>query len=193
MGVLIPLKFLDETKYWKVALHSFGLHLMQKQNLCPKSSSHPAVIHISYKNLFSQSKKHKAQDISKLPLNMFEEENMLYIDDRKSYSAKSLVESFESQVTNIIEKNPNTWCGIPVKFNENGNFILIGQFDMDGNDYEDTISSYDHILMAKYITTFITTLYLGKKIFIPLNPRKMNFLSQRLKSCRSFHQILNML
>ena len=113
----IPLKFLDETKYWKVALHSFGLHLMQKQNLCPKSSSHPAVIHISYKKLFSQSEKHKAQDISKLPLNMFEEENMIFIDGRKSYSAKSLVESFKSQVTNIIEKNPNKWCGIPVKFN----------------------------------------------------------------------------
>ena len=74
---------------------------------------------------------------------MFEEENMFFIDDRKSYSAKSLVESFKSQVTNIIEKNPNKWCGIPVKFNENGNFILIGQFDMDGNDYEETISSYD--------------------------------------------------
>ena len=77
---------------------------MQKQNPCPKSSSHPAVIHISNKDLFSQSKKHKEQDISKLPLNMFEEENMIFIDGRKSYSAKSLVESFKSQVTNIIEK-----------------------------------------------------------------------------------------
>ena len=117
------------------------------------------------------------------------------------------------------------WCGIPFKFNENGNFILIGQFDMDGNDYEDTISSYDedeknerrsfvflneyfkkgldlqhgsHTFRKTYIDGemyyyLITTLYLGKKIFIPLNPTKMNFLSQRLKSCRSFHQILNML
>ena len=42
-----------------------------------------------------------------------------------------------------MKKNPNTWCGIPVKFNENGNFILIGLFDLDGNDYEETISSYD--------------------------------------------------
>ena len=74
---------------------------------------------------------------------MFEEQNMLYIDHRKSYSAKSLVESFKFQVTNILKKNPNEWCGIPVNFNENGNFILIGQFDMDGKDYEDTISSYD--------------------------------------------------
>ena len=139
----IPLKFLDETKHWKVALHSFGLHVMQKQNLCPKSSSHPAVIHIALKDLYSQSSKHKQQDISKLPLYMFREENMIFIDGRKSYSAKSLVESFESQVTNVIKTNPNKWCGMPVKFNENGNFIMIGQFDMNGNDYEETISSYD--------------------------------------------------
>ena len=65
-------------------------------------------------------------------------------------------------------------------------FVFLNEYFKKGLDLQHGSHTHleRHILMAKYITTFITALYLGKKIFIPLNPRKMNFLSQRLKSCR---------
>ena len=102
----IPLKYLDENKTWFVALHSCGLHLNVKQTLCPKSKHHPSLMHITWKDYSASVLEHSVDDVSKLPLGMFEDRHKLFIDREKSYSPESLVKEIEVVGTILPEYSP---------------------------------------------------------------------------------------
>ena len=131
----IPSNFLEEHKKWKVAVHSFGFHLLLRQRLCSQFESHPAIIQVTKKEFEAASKKHDVKNIEKLPLIMFNRSNMLFVEDGKSYSSKTLMEHFESQLNQLDEAK-----GIPLKYDEDDDCIMLGHFDQDGGDFQNTIS-----------------------------------------------------
>ena len=90
----IPPNFLDRHKSWKVALHSFGLHLELKQALSPKYENFPSLIQITFKDFEALVSKYNVASTEDLSLNMFESALKFYIDRQKSYTSKSLVEDF---------------------------------------------------------------------------------------------------
>ena len=136
----IPLKYLDENKTWFVALHSCGLHLNVKQTLCPKSKHHPSLMHITWKDYSASVLEHSVDDVSKLPLGMFEDRHKLFIDREKSYSPESLVKEIEREAKINMRKSGGDWNGFPLKYDRALGIIVVGQFESNGEDSETRIS-----------------------------------------------------
>lgn len=136
----IPPNFLDRHKSWKVALHSFGLHLELKQALSPKYENFPSLIQITFKDFEALVSKYNVASTEDLSLNMFESALKFYIDRQKSYTSKSLVEDFKLQQgqNNLYESSD--FQSTPLIYEEDSDQIAFGQFEIDGRDSEERIS-----------------------------------------------------
>ena len=112
----IPYNFLPENKNWKVAIHSFGLHLMLKQTLAPKYENFPSLIQITFQDFQALSSKFKVSDVNKLLIPMFESGLKFYIDREKSYTSKSLVDDFEMQRNSYKRYKTNDSSSMPIRY-----------------------------------------------------------------------------
>ena len=151
----IPLNFLKTHKSWKVALHSCGLHLNLKQKLCPKYESHPALIHITYKDLSAALQRFEISDMQKLPLDMFEKSQKLFLDNGRHYSAKTVVQHLQNQTVLHLNNNEAIWFGIPLKYDRNLDCVQFGQFETSGEDSEKRISNYSSENEKTQARTFV--------------------------------------
>ena len=134
----IPFNFLKPHKSWKVALHSCAIHLNLKQKLCPKRSSYPSLIHMTYKDFSAAIKWHGIDNLQKLKIEMFHQSNKLFLDSEMSYTAKSLVQHLQDQT--MLHANSGWFFGIPVKYDSELNCVRLGQFETNGEDSENRIS-----------------------------------------------------
>ena len=133
----IPFNFLKPHKPWKVALHSCAIHLNLKQKLCPKRSSYPSLIHMTYKDFSAAIKWHGIDNLQKLKIEMFHQSNKLFLDSEMSYTAKSLVQHLQDQT--MLHANSGWFFGIPVKYDSELNCVRLGQFETNGEDSENRI------------------------------------------------------
>ena len=150
----IPHNFLRGNNNWKVALHSFGLHLMLKQTLAPKYENFPSIIQITFNDFQALTSKFKVSDVNKLSISMFESGLKFYIDGKKSYSSKSLVDDFKLQRNLYKRYKTNNSSSVPIKYDVDSDCITFGQFDNDGKDSEERISKLP-ILEGRGSRTFV--------------------------------------
>ena len=136
----IPDNFLQQHKNWKVALHSFGLHLLVKQPLSPKYENFPSLIQITFKDLEALSLKYQVHGIEDLSLHMFESALKLYIDRNKQYTVKNLADDFLLQTRQNNLYNSSNFQSIPLSYKEDSDTIAFGQFEFNGVDSEERIS-----------------------------------------------------
>ena len=136
----IPQNYLDQYLNWKVALHSFGLHLQLKQSLSPKYENFPSLIQITFKDFEALIIKHQVSDLNELSIHMFQSALKLYINRQRSYTSKSLAYDLQVQTTqNLLYKSGNL-LSMPLIYQEDSNCIAFGQFEFNGNDSEERIS-----------------------------------------------------
>ena len=124
----IPPNFLDSHKSWKVAIHSFGMHLELKQTLSPRYENFPCLIQLTFKDLEALISKYKVKSVEDLSLSMFESTLKFYIDRKKSYTSKSIVEDFKLQAAHNSVYFKNEFQSLPFIYEENSDKIAFGQF-----------------------------------------------------------------
>ena len=135
----IPPNFLDQHKSWKVAVHSCGLHMMLKQPISPKYENHPSLIQITFENLNNIIVKHGLVGMEKFQLSMFEDSLKLFVDREKSYTSKTLAEDLVAQAA-LDKIHHKRFDGIPLKYDQQTQNILFGQFESNGKDSNERIS-----------------------------------------------------
>ena len=135
----IPPNILDQHKSWKVAVHSCGLHMMLKQPISPKYENHPSLIQITFENLNNIIVKHDLVGMEKFQLSMFEDSLKLFVDREKSYTSKTLAEDLVAQAA-LDKIHHKRFDGIPLKYDEQTQNILFGQFESNGKDSNERIS-----------------------------------------------------
>ena len=135
----IPPNFLDTGKYWKVAINSIGIHFLLKQSLSPKYENFPCLIQITYSDFRAILLKYNIITIKNFSLTMFDSALKLYIDRNKSYTSQSLVNDFQLQIQALYHKNE--FQSMPLKYEQDSNSIVFGQFESDGSDSEERISN----------------------------------------------------
>ena len=136
----IPTNFLNQYKSWKVAVHSCGMHMMLKQPISPRYENLPSVIQITFKNLNIAISKYGLADMKQFKLGMLENSLKLFVDREKSYTSKTLVDEFKTQISTDQLYYRKSFDGIPMKYDEEADKIVFGQFENDGTDSEERIS-----------------------------------------------------
>ena len=175
----IPSNFLAPHKEWKVGLNSCGLHLNLKQKLCSKNSIMPALIQISLKDFSEESAKYPNADNANLPLAMFRPHHRIYINNHRSYTARTLAQHIRKKVQKEQIRSKTVFCGFPAVYKWGR--IQFGQFPSTGVDAMDTNNQ-------KELRTFV---FLNKYFYKHLNLSKKEKMRTTLIDGEQYHFFFN--
>ena len=155
----IPSNFLESHKEWKVGLNSYGIHINLKQKLCSKNATMPALIQISYQDFQTGAAKYPNASNENLPLRLFQQHHMIFINDEQPYTANTLVKHIAKKAQKQQLRSKTAWCGYPVIYKRGK--ICFGQFD--GENVFDTSNN------RRELETFV---FLNKYFYRYMNMSK---------------------
>ena len=163
----IPPGFLNESKQWRVAIHSCGLDLMFKQPISSKYEYQPSLIQINFDVLNTAIEETGGSyEMNKLDLGIFENSFKFFADRERYYTQKSLVEDLQRQAV-IYGEHHGKFDGVPFKYEQRYGSISFGQFESDGEDSNVRISRQSRIKIER--RKFRNYVFINARFFEALN------------------------